>query len=84
MIVYSATKREFVEDTASNAIHEKILTEEKRRGISCGSVSEIASLRNSIQFMLAAANGSELPDDVGVSKYVIPLACRRVDSIGGL
>ncbi|UTW44992.1 DUF2075 domain-containing protein [bacterium SCSIO 12696] len=82
MIVYFATKREFVEDTVSNTIHEKIVAEVTRRGISGGSESEISSWRNSMQFMLNVVNDSELPDDAGVSiEYVIPLTSRRVDFI---
>ena len=82
MIVYSASKREFVEDASANIIHEKIGAEVKRRGIAGGSPSEIASWRNSMQFMLTVINDDALPDDAGVSiEYAIPLTSRRVDFI---
>ena len=41
MIVYSAAKCEFVEDTTSSAIHTKMLAEVKRRSIRDGSESEL-------------------------------------------
>jgi DUF2075 family protein len=82
MIVYAATKREFVEDTKTNSIHEKILAEIKRHGVSGGGDSEIASWRNSMQFMSNVVNDHDLPDDAGVSiEYSIPLTNKRVDFI---
>lgn len=82
MIVYSATKQQFVVDAQANTIHDKIHTEIKRLGIAGGSEREIAAWRNSMQFMLSVVDDQELPEDAGVSiEYAIPLTSRRVDFI---
>jgi len=82
MILYSDSKRKFVEDTTNNLIHEKILREFKRRGVSGGGEREIASWRNSLQHMRNVVSDPEIPDDAGVSiEYCIPLTSKRVDFI---
>jgi DUF2075 family protein len=82
MIVYTDTKQQFVEDVIDNCIHEKILKEIKLRGVGGGSPSEIASWRNSMQFMRTVVDVPELPGDAKVSiEYSIPLTNKRVDFI---
>lgn len=82
MIVYTATKQQFVEDVVDNCIHEKILREIKLKGIGGGSHAEIASWRNSMQFMRTVVDVPELPNDAKVSlEYSIPLTNKRVDFI---
>ena len=82
MIVYTDTKQQFVEDVIDNRIHEKILSEIKLKGVGGGSPSEIASWRNSMQFMRTVVDVPELPDDAKVSiEYSIPLTNKRVDFI---
>jgi len=82
MIVYSENKQQFVEDVRGNAIHEKILLEFKRNLGRTVAENEIASWRNSMQFMASAVNDPEIPADAGVSiEYYIPLTNNRVDFI---
>ena len=82
MIVYSKTKRQFVDDVRNNVIHERILVEFKRRlGRSVGA-SELSSWRNSMQFMESVVNDDEIPDDARVSlEYNIPITNNRIDFI---
>ncbi len=82
MIVYSAKKQQFVDDVRTNVVHEKILTEFRRNlGRKVGE-SEIASWRNSMQFMESVVSDPEIPADAGVSiEYNIPLTNNRVDFI---
>lgn len=82
MIVYSATKKKFVEDVRNNIVHEEILAEMRRRNVNGGSESEIASWRNSMQFMERVVNDEKIPDNAGVSiEYCIPLSSKRIDFI---
>ena len=82
MIVYSENKQQFVDDVRSNVIHEKILRAFKRSLGRTVAENEIASWRNSIQFMESVVNDPEIPADAGVSiEYNIPLTNNRVDFI---
>ncbi len=82
MIVYSESKQQFVDDVRTNVIHEKILLEFKRNLGRTVAENEIASWRNSMQFMESVVNDSEIPEDAGVAiEYNIPLTNNRVDFI---
>jgi DUF2075 family protein len=82
MIVYSENKQQFVDDVCGNVIHEKILLEFKRNLGRTVAENEIASWRNSMQFMESVVNDPEIPADAGVSiEYNIPLTNNRVDFI---
>jgi hypothetical protein len=82
MIVYSENKQQFVADVRSNIVHEKILIEFRRNlGRKVGE-SEIASWRNSMQFMESVVSDPDIPADAGVSiEFNIPLTNNRVDFI---
>jgi DUF2075 family protein len=82
MIVYSATKQQFVKDVNSNVIHARITAELLRSlGRKVGK-SELSSWRNSMQFMESVVNDDEIPDDAGVSiEFNIPLTNNRIDFI---
>lgn len=82
MIVYSASKQDFIDDVESNQIHHQILAELKRKaGFSVGK-SEIESWRNSMQYMYKVLHGDEIPGNAGVAiEYTIPLTSKRVDFI---
>jgi uncharacterized protein len=67
MLVYTATKQQFLSDVQDNAIHSKVLTELKRRLRHSVALSEIASRRNSMQFMANILVDQELPVTAGVS-----------------
>ena len=82
MIVYSATKKQFVSDVRENVIHERILAELKRNLRRKVGDSEISAFRNSMQFMGSVMDDNEIPADAGVSiEYNIPLTNKRVDFI---
>lgn len=82
MIVYSATKKEFMEDIVSNQIEKKILSSFVREmGHSTGK-SEVASWQNSMRYMDTVISDSEIHDDVGVAiEYKIPQTSKRIDFI---
>ncbi len=82
MIVYSASKQDFLDDVELNQIHHQILAELKRKaGIAVGK-SEIESWRNSMQYMYKVLQGDKIPGNAGVAiEYTIPLTSKRVDFI---
>lgn len=82
MIIYRATKRQFVDDVFNNTIANNIdeaFFEHLGRHTS---PNEVRSWENSMQFMYKVVNMPELPDEVGVAiEYQIPLTAKRVDFI---
>ena len=82
MIVYSATKQEFLDDVISGQVKSRIMTSFVRElGHSTGK-RESDSWQNSMPFMSNVINDSEIPDDTGVSiEYKIPQTSRRIDFI---
>ena len=82
MIVYSASKAEFVEHVKFNQI-EKVIEEEVWRKLKRRTPkSEIASWKHSLQYMLNALLDQGIPPSAGVAiEYTIPLTSRRVDFI---
>lgn len=82
MIVYSATKKEFVADVMTNQIEKTILSSFVREmGHSTGK-AEVASWRNSMMYMNNIVSDSEIPDDAGVAiEYKIPQTSKRIDFI---
>lgn len=82
MIVYSASKQQFVSDVQKNVIHRRILSEMKRRLSHGAGESEISSWRNSLQYMSNLLSDDDIPVDAGVSiEYSIPLTSKRIDFI---
>lgn len=82
MIVYSSTKKGFLDDVLSGSVEKQILTSFVREmGHSTGK-SEQKSWQNSMQYMSNIMHDSEIPDDVGVAiEYKIPRTSKRVDFI---
>ena len=82
MIVYSSTKKNFVIDVVTNQIEKTILTSFVRElGHSTGK-AEVASWRNSMQYMNNIMSDPEIPDDAGVAiEYKIPQTSKRIDFI---
>ena len=82
MIVYSASKAEFVEHVKFNQI-EKVIEEEVWRKLKRRTPkSEITSWKNSLQYMFNALLDQGIPPSAGVAvEYTIPLTSRRVDFI---
>jgi len=82
VIVYSASKADFVEHVKFNQI-EKVIEEEVWRKLKRKTPkSEIDSWKNSLQYMFNALLDQNIPPSAGVAiEYTIPLTSRRVDFI---
>ena len=82
MIIYKATKKQFVDDVFNNTIADNIdnaFVEHLGRHTS---PNEVRSWANSMQFMYKVVNTPDLSDDAGIAiEYQIPLTAKRVDFI---
>ena len=82
MIIYRATKKQFVDDVFNDTIADNIdnaFVEHLGRHTS---PNEVRSWHNSMQYMYKVVNIPELPDEVGVAiEYQIPLTAKRIDFI---
>jgi uncharacterized protein len=82
MIVYSATKREFIDDVRSNKIAEIIESEVLRKLNRNSPRNERLSWENSLQFMSQILWDDGIPSSAGVAiEYNLPMTNRRVDFI---
>lgn len=82
MIIYRATKKQFVDDVFNNTIANNIDNAFLEHLGRHTSPNEVRSWENSMQFMYKVVNTSELSDNVGVAiEYQIPLTAKRVDFI---
>ncbi|WP_438465755.1 hypothetical protein [Marinomonas sp. PE14-40] len=78
MIVYSATKQQFVDDVRANAIADIIESEVARKLNRNSPKNEFISWQNSLQYMFNVLHDDEIPASAGVSiEYNIPLTNRR-------
>ena len=82
MIVYQASKREFVQDVMQNQIADKIMTSFVRETGHRTGIREFESWRNSMMYMNNIVNDAELPDDAGIAiEYKVPGTAKRIDFI---
>jgi uncharacterized protein len=82
MIVYSATKREFIDDVRANKIAEIIENEVLRKLNRNSPRNEKVSWENSLQFMSLILLDDGIPLSAGVAiEYNLPMTNRRVDFI---
>ena len=82
MIVYCASKGQFVLDVKSNTIAKKILDLIREKGLNAGQDREFAAWQNSMQFMRNIVDDSDIEDDVQIAiEYNIPQTSKRVDFI---
>lgn len=82
MIVYEATKIEFIEDTKSNQIARKIEEAFKEKVRKHINPREEISWRNSMQFMKNVLEDKDIPDSCGIAiEYKLPLSSERIDFI---
>lgn len=82
MIVYSATKREFLEDVRSNRIAEQIEGEVLRKLNRNSPRNEVLSWENSLQYMAQVLWDDDIPPGSRVAiEYNLPMTNRRVDFI---
>lgn len=82
MIVYQASKAEFSNDVLDDRIDSKIYEFFRRQLNRSTSSKEIASWRNSMQYMDRVLRDSAIPDDCGVAiEYQLPQSAKRLDFI---
>jgi uncharacterized protein len=82
MIIYSSTKKLFMEDVLNNRIETEILTSFVREmGYATGR-AEIASWKNSMMYMDKIISDSQIPDNAGIAiEYKVPQNSKRIDFI---
>lgn len=82
MIVYQASKHQFIKDVFSNDIENIVLSNVKKKlNIGVGP-SEIKSWANSLSYMERIMHDPSIPDDCGVAiEYQIPQTSKRIDFI---
>lgn len=81
MIVYEATKAEFVDSVFSGSITDEIY-EMYQQKIGKSGKSQIMSWENSMQYMYKVLEDKEIPDDCGVAiEFTIPTTSKRIDFI---
>jgi DUF2075 family protein/broad-specificity NMP kinase len=79
MIIYSKTKKEFVDDVLANRIEEEINREYEKK-IGRTTKSEFRSWMNSMNYMSNALMAAATPDDAMVAiEYQVPNTSKRVD-----
>lgn len=84
MIVYRATKRQFLNDVFNDTIADDIDYAFYAHLGRHTSPNEKRSWKNSMQYMYRVMDTSTLPDDAGVAiEYQIPLTSKRIDFIVG-
>lgn len=81
MIVYEATKGEFVDSVFSGSITDEIYDMYQQK-IGKSGKSQIMSWENSMQYMYRVLEDSEIPDDCGIAiEFTIPTTSKRIDFI---
>ena len=85
MIVYSETKKAFINDVFNGELPEIIEEKFKELGIFGGGEAEVRSWRNSLRCVSEVIQDSRIDDDVQVAvEFQIPLTSKRIDfMIGG-
>src|SRR5688500_11898856 len=82
MIVYQATKADFTNDVLDDKIELKIHEYFQKKLNHSTSRQEIASWRNSMEYMYKVLNDTSIPDDCGVAiEYQLPQTAKRIDFI---
>lgn len=82
MIIYLELKRQFMADVADNQIDQKIADALLNAAGRRVSESEIASWRNSMNYMRTLLEDNSIPDDTGVGiEFMIPQTAKRIDFI---
>ena len=79
MIIYQATKAEFLNDVVCNRL-ASTLTDTLSAKLKRPARNEIRSWENSLQFMHMVMGDRDIPDDSGVAiEYIIPTSSKRID-----
>lgn len=79
MLVYQATKGEFMDSVECGSITDEIYDVYKQK-IGKSPRSQIRSWDNSMEFMYKVLNDKTIPDDSGVAiEFTIPTTSKRID-----
>lgn len=79
MLVYQATKREFMDDVEADAIADAITAAFERK-LHRANPAEVTSWRNSMEYMYKVLNTPALPDGCGVAiEFSVPHTSSRID-----
>lgn len=79
MIVYEATKKEFVNHVFMDELVDRI-EESFSEKIGRVNKNELRSWKNSLQYMSRVLNDKQIPDNIGVAiEFKIPYTAKRVD-----
>ncbi|MBR5906702.1 MAG: DUF2075 domain-containing protein [Bacteroidales bacterium] len=82
MIVYNASKGQFVQDVRTGVIAPKILNLIREKGLNAGQDREFESWHNSMKFMRDIVDDRDIDDEVQIAiEYNIPQTSKRVDFI---
>ena len=82
MIIYEATKSEFLDHALNDTIVEKICDAYVTHHLGLGNKSEIRSWQNSLQYMYKVLASNSIPSDSGIAiEFKIPLTSKRIDFI---
>lgn len=82
MLVYTATKTEFLDDVRADIVDEKILSSFQRHLGHSTNKNEIAAWRNSMLYMSQVLADAEIPGNSGVAiEYTLPQTTKRIDFI---
>ena len=80
MIIYQASKTEFLHHTLRDDIEDIMLRHIRYAGIAGGGESEVRSWRNSLFEMAKVLQDEEIPDDAGIAiEYQLPRSSQRID-----
>ncbi len=82
MIVYSKSKKEFLEDVLNHSIEDVIMSAVEERLLRRVGKSEYLSWKNSLPYVANILTPDEIPSDAGVAiEYRIPRTSNRIDVI---
>ncbi|MEB2400774.1 MAG: DUF2075 domain-containing protein [Alcaligenaceae bacterium] len=80
MIVYQASKTEFLHHTLRDDIEDIMLRHVRLAGVAGGGESEVRSWRSSLFEMAKVLQDEEIPDDAGIAiEYQLPSSSQRID-----
>jgi DUF2075 family protein len=82
MIVYTSTKKEFINNVNNHPIEDVILKKFEEKLQRTTGLSEIESWRDSLPYMSQVLSDADIPDNAGILiEYMIPQSSFRVDFI---